>query len=88
MTAPTRDEIKAGYDAVTRDGPGARITAELSLLALRDPSLKDTLDRIAAGLKTLQELGSGDAALRGALNGALITGLHLGLHIGESRRPR
>ena len=46
MTAPTKEEIQAGYDAITKDGPDAPITAELSLLALRDPILAAVLARM------------------------------------------
>jgi hypothetical protein len=87
MTAPTPDEIKAGYDAITRDGPAARITGELGLLAIRDPLLRGTLDRMVKNAIALGLVGDHPAGLQGTLSGALIYGLHLGLHIGESRRP-
>ena len=78
MTAPTKEEIQAGYDAITKDGPDAPITAELSLLALRDPIL-------AAVLARMTRVGG---SLHAILAGALTYGLHLGLHIGEARRRR
>lgn len=87
MTAPTRDEIQSGYDAITRDGPGAEITAELGLLAIRDPLLKDALDRMVKNAIALG-LDKSPLGLQGTLSGALIYGLHLGLHIGESRGRR
>jgi len=88
MTAPTRDEIKAGYDAITRDGISARITEELALLALRDPLVSGTVKRILDGAFTLRlEDSLSPLALHGVVMGALIAGLHLGLYIGESRRP-
>jgi len=79
VKAPTIAEIRLGYDGITADGPGARITEELSRLTVEDPHIADTISRM---IRAAQTLG---IPLRELLSGALIYGLHLGLHIGEAR---
>ena len=87
MKTPTTAEIKLGYDGITVDGPDARITEELSLLALTDPHIADTISRmirmaVAMGVQADYQL------LQALLSGALIYGLHMGLHIGEAREAK
>lgn len=84
MKAPTTAEVRLGYDGITADGPGAAITDELSLLAIKDPHIADTISRMiraatAFGVQADYHL------LQGLLSGALVYGLHMGLHIGEAR---
>jgi hypothetical protein len=86
---PTTEEVKIGYDGITNDGQGAKITAELSWLAATDPRIRDTLKRMReTGLRLLDAhvtRGERLAILEGVTAGALIYGLHMGLHIGEAR---
>ena len=85
LTAPTAEEIAYGYDKITEDGPSAEITLELSVLALRNPQLADTIRRMMTN-KIAREAVKDTATLQAVIMGALIYGLHLGLHIGEARR--
>lgn len=92
MQAPTPEEVSYGYDKITEDGPvwagKSTITTDLTILAMWNPQLKDTVDRmLLSGLRgDLIRLGAdGPGGVYAALCGALIFGLHLGLHIGEAR---
>jgi hypothetical protein len=85
MDCPTPDEIKAAYDAITADGPRAEITHKLSIAAVMNPQLRDTIERMVTAAFQLGLVDSKDG-MRGSLSGALIYGLHLGLHIGQQRK--
>jgi hypothetical protein len=84
MKAPTTAEVKRGYDGITADGEGAEITMDLSLLAVTNPLIADTISRMVRAAAALGVQGD-YLQVQGLLCGALVYGLHMGLHIGEAR---
>lgn len=81
MQIPTSEEIRAAHAAIDREGPVADTTAGLSLLAIRDPTLKAIVERWRSAIPANENA----LAIHGLLVGALISGLNLGVRIGEAR---
>jgi hypothetical protein len=86
MTLPTMDEIRRAHEAITRDGPKAPTTLELSSLVLLSPELRLCVDRLATIAADLAARGRLDAATGTAMiTGAVVTGLNYALRIAEAR---
>ena len=85
MKIPTAAELSSAQATIRGRGPGAKETMELSKLAARDPTLRDTLDRQVDVAMTLFPLAdrSADTALivRALLTGIFVTGLDFGLTV-------